>query len=1438
MILRGKKLACWLLTLCMLLALLPAAALAADETAFSDMPAPDHWSYSALAAAVENGLLHGDDGKLMPDDPLTRAQLAAIVNRAYGAQDTASISAYSDIPADAWYRDDIAKAVRMGTFQGDGSTMRPDDPVTRQEAFTVLARAFRLADGDGAVLAQFADAASVADWAKGSVSAMVAAGYVNGKDGAICPGDPITRAEFVQVMYKMLAHYISEAGTYTEDMTGNVIINKPDVTLKNMKIDGDLIIGEGVGNGDVTLDNVKLGGRMVVRGGGEQSIHILNSTSIGDLYIFKTGDGGVRVFTAKGCEVEIVKIEDGDDKVVLEGDFNQVIVETDTPIELKDAEVSGVSVKAEGASINVTGADSKIGTVTVEADAVGTELTVDKGAEVAQVVAQAEKTEVSGDGTVKSVQVQADDAKIDTNGTAVTVDDGVSGTTAGGKTVEGGTSTTTPASGSGTSSGGSTGGGGGGGGGTTAPTPADVVFTGAETYAGATETLKVNYSDGSSQNRDFTVARTDADIKTALAAGKDTVIAPTYDENNDLVPSEIGGTFATGNAILVVAPKARVTITEATTFSGYVQNSGTLEIKGTDVTLNCSKFLNAGSFYSYYVDDGITQSLTNKGTLFNAPAGSMELRSITVENSGSITNVAYDSQMNGRIRAYAGSSFRNTGTIYNLSTPADNGGSYFAQFNVFGDSEFTNESKGVVNNSGRFYVAVGSSGNGDLKAKTAYNEAESTPSSFLNKGIFNNDRPGYFSVEGSSFENSGTVNNSGQIFVRDMVGARFDMKLEVVTENPGTYWTRNSEGYWIITERTISNVRILPASFANSGTINTSSSGNNWGWLRLDCSGGAVNTGTINSSGGIDVVTITPENFMLNWFKVNGETDEEAMAARRAAVSGLTVPRATFVNSGELNLGTASDTTTYRLNVINADFTNNGKLYANAYVRLENSDFTHGANAKTELTYSYNMYGGTLTVPAGADFTSVWGMWLYDVYGDATQAVMLDWPDLQTWLSDGRNKGSFNRAIQATTFTGLKNAEQLGGSKYTWMNIVGDIEITEDLTLSNYRTYEYRTPDSNTVTTLHVTNGAKLTIETPANSTNGRVDFRVQGNGNNNVAKMVVDQDSQVILNNAQLRFFFNGGFEGHKNVTLNGGAEFALIAQDNGDGTFRRIGNVSGEPAEARDHAFVTSDAGLYSALEGEFDDVIVVSGSVVTLKQTPNVSSRVNRISVSDACGIMINPGVTLTLDTPVNGYFNLNNGTSLGVYGTLVLGESVRLNNNGHIDIGATDSSEVGEIRCAGYFNNQKTGTIHVYETGSICMENWPMDQYGKITVDYGGTGRVLTVVQQQGNYDAPYAIDADTGVIELYRDYYGKTTVVDGIAPAPVYTQNGVFEIAMANQGESYKIYENGVELAFDQTVSGGKTILAQKPGEAWVTNPPDVVLEIKLQSGLTLRYHYF
>jgi hypothetical protein len=198
---RKRRLAL-LLTLAMILSMFPINAFA---TEFSDMP--DDWSTKALENAVANGLLKGDNGKIMPNENLTRAQMATIVNRAFGTREKTSIDKFTDVKKDAWYFDEMAKAVQMKTFIGSGDKLYPDNSITREEAFIVLARAFKLSGVNENALDKFSDKDNISDWAVDGVASLVATGYIAGSNGRINPKQNITRAEFAQVMDNLLKNY-------------------------------------------------------------------------------------------------------------------------------------------------------------------------------------------------------------------------------------------------------------------------------------------------------------------------------------------------------------------------------------------------------------------------------------------------------------------------------------------------------------------------------------------------------------------------------------------------------------------------------------------------------------------------------------------------------------------------------------------------------------------------------------------------------------------------------------------------------------------------------------------------------------------------------------------------------------------------------------------------------------------------------------------------------------------------------------------------------------------------------------------------------------------------------------------------------------------------------------------------------------------------------
>ncbi len=239
---------------------------AQNSYGFNDFPTG--WSAPAMSHAVENGLIYGkSEDRICPTDNLTRAEMATIINRAFGATVEKDISAFSDVAQSAWYYNEIKKAYNMQTLYGDaGGTMRPDAFIIREEAIAIVARAMVLSGYSASNLDKFNDKDQIADWAVDPLASMVANGYVNGDEKSnMNPKAFITREEFAQLLHNIVKHYYdAEDGVTT--FNGNVMINEPTTSLSDLVVNGDLILGDGVGTSNIVLKNVKVTGRILIRG--------------------------------------------------------------------------------------------------------------------------------------------------------------------------------------------------------------------------------------------------------------------------------------------------------------------------------------------------------------------------------------------------------------------------------------------------------------------------------------------------------------------------------------------------------------------------------------------------------------------------------------------------------------------------------------------------------------------------------------------------------------------------------------------------------------------------------------------------------------------------------------------------------------------------------------------------------------------------------------------------------------------------------------------------------------------------------------------------------------------------------------------------------------------------------------------------------------------
>lgn len=334
------------------------AAYAADKSQIKDIP--DNWAKQAVESAVENDLMTGYEGYVRPADDITRAEVSVIINKILASSNKADISSFSDVNSSDWFYDAMAKIVKTGILSGSGNQLMPNKEITRQEAFSLLARIFGITNGAESALEGFADKDEVASWAKGALAAMVEAGYVSGNDGKLNPNDNITRAEFAQVLSNIGCKYVFESGKVSGDFDGNVFIGSNDVTLSGT-VKGNVILGDGVDK--TVLKDVKVTGDVISRG---KDVEFNNAQVDGNLVItgsgktpeIKTDDntklGGVKADKDYSSEKELENVS---------GNGKNVHGKTETPADTKKnthgshhGGGSSSSTTAKGTEINVAGA--------------------------------------------------------------------------------------------------------------------------------------------------------------------------------------------------------------------------------------------------------------------------------------------------------------------------------------------------------------------------------------------------------------------------------------------------------------------------------------------------------------------------------------------------------------------------------------------------------------------------------------------------------------------------------------------------------------------------------------------------------------------------------------------------------------------------------------------------------------------------------------------------------------------------------------------------------------------------------------------------------------------------------------------------------------------------------------------------------------------------
>ena len=259
-----KRILAVLLAVSMLMGTLAVSAAASGQ--YSDTKG--HWAEAAIERWSGYGVVEGHDGVFEPEGVLTRGQMAKVLAEVLGLEKERD-NPFSDVPADAWYAPYVLRCYEAGILAGDGQNAKPNDPITREEAMTMLCRALNIAPAQNTDFATFSDGGQVSDWAAPYVAAMVESGIVGGVgNGQLAPNVHINRASLMTILDRSVVQYINEPGTYTlTDKEGIVLVASGDVTLTG-KTSADVLVTPAAESKSVTFDKATVTGSVTVQADG------------------------------------------------------------------------------------------------------------------------------------------------------------------------------------------------------------------------------------------------------------------------------------------------------------------------------------------------------------------------------------------------------------------------------------------------------------------------------------------------------------------------------------------------------------------------------------------------------------------------------------------------------------------------------------------------------------------------------------------------------------------------------------------------------------------------------------------------------------------------------------------------------------------------------------------------------------------------------------------------------------------------------------------------------------------------------------------------------------------------------------------------------------------------------------------------------------------
>lgn len=183
--------------------------LSGGAVAFKDLPT-GYWAKTYIEALASKNIIAGfPDGSFRPDEPVTRAQFAAIVSKAFQPQTKRQSTQFPDVPSNFWAYQVIQSAYQSGFVSGyPDHTFRPQEQIPRVQALVSLANGLGLSADNQNVISFYTDASQIPQYATGSIAAATAkqlvVNYPTVKQ--LNPNRQATRADVAAFVYQAMVN--------------------------------------------------------------------------------------------------------------------------------------------------------------------------------------------------------------------------------------------------------------------------------------------------------------------------------------------------------------------------------------------------------------------------------------------------------------------------------------------------------------------------------------------------------------------------------------------------------------------------------------------------------------------------------------------------------------------------------------------------------------------------------------------------------------------------------------------------------------------------------------------------------------------------------------------------------------------------------------------------------------------------------------------------------------------------------------------------------------------------------------------------------------------------------------------------------------------------------------------------------------------------------